>query len=225
MALTTTQTAILSVVRQQLGKPYLYGGKGPDRFDCSGLDHWAFWYGAGIDIGDGTEGMLVKGTLVGANEPFGSIVGRMQPCDIVFPSATHCQLWTGTDIIEAANSASPVHEVAEWAVPPYQATVFQVRRYLPTSVPSKPPVSPPEAPAWPGRYLRLTSPWMTGEDVKTWQHALIAAGHSCGTSGADGIYGNDTNAATLAWAAAIGISASTQPGVVGPYDWGRMFDV
>lgn len=217
MILTSQQTSILAVARAQRGKPYLYGAQGPNSYDCSGLTAFAFSHGAGIDIGAGTEGQLLKGTLVGANAPFGSIVSRMQACDIIFPSPTHCQLWTGTDVIEAANSSSPVHEVAEWAVPPYQPTVFQVRRYLIG------PGTPVQTPIWQGRYLELTSPYMTGEDVRTWQRALIAAGHPCGVAGADGIYGRDTNAATVAWAAARGIPDSTEPWIVGPHNWQVMF--
>lgn len=226
MVLTAQQTAILGVARKQLGKPYLYGGKGPTDFDCSGLTAFAFEHGAGIDIGAGTAGQLLKGTLIAENVAFGSVVARLQPCDIPFPSPTHCQLWTGTDIIEAASPGTLVREVPEWAVPPYQSTVYQVRRYLPTAIPSKPPVSPPVPSKWPGRYLRLMAPpapLMTGEDVTTWQRALIAAGHPCGPSGADSFFGPATNAATIAWAAAVGIPNSTEPWIVGPYDWERMF--
>ncbi|HWI03473.1 MAG TPA: NlpC/P60 family protein, partial [Acidimicrobiales bacterium] len=35
--------------RKQLGKPYVYGGSGPDSFDCSGLTAWA-WKAAGVRL-------------------------------------------------------------------------------------------------------------------------------------------------------------------------------
>jgi cell wall-associated NlpC family hydrolase len=40
------QTAI-AAAEAQLGKPYLWGGAGPDSFDCSGLVSWA-WAAAGV---------------------------------------------------------------------------------------------------------------------------------------------------------------------------------
>ena len=35
--------------RKQLGKPYVYGGSGPNNFDCSGLTAWA-WKAAGVSL-------------------------------------------------------------------------------------------------------------------------------------------------------------------------------
>jgi cell wall-associated NlpC family hydrolase len=32
----------ISAARQQVGKPYVFGGSGPDTWDCSGLTQWAF---------------------------------------------------------------------------------------------------------------------------------------------------------------------------------------
>lgn len=224
MALTTQQTAILSVARQQLGKPYQWDGKGPNSFDCSGLTAYSFSHGAGIDIGAGTVGQLLKGTLVAGNVAFGVVQSQLQPCDIVFPSATHCQLWTGSDVIEAANSSSPVHEVAEWAVPPYQATVYQVRRYLPSSGPQK----PPGAPAWPGRYLELVPPpgvWQTGSDVGAWQAQFnLVAAPRIGVPklSVDSAYGPNTAAATKAFQRAQGLA---QDGIVGPLSWARAFSI
>lgn len=42
------------------------------------------------------------------------------------------------------------------------------------------------------RLLKRTSPIMTGEDVRYAQEALIARGYPCGSRGADGAYGDDT---------------------------------
>jgi hypothetical protein len=41
----------VAACRSQIGKPYIYGGNGPDTFDCSGFILWAFRQ-ADIVIGD-----------------------------------------------------------------------------------------------------------------------------------------------------------------------------
>ena len=45
----TTTTDAIGWVFSELGKPYLWGGTGPDQFDCSGLMQYA-WHQAGVDI-------------------------------------------------------------------------------------------------------------------------------------------------------------------------------
>lgn len=47
-AATKAQTA-LSVAKKQIGKPYLWGGNGPDAYDCSGLTRYA-WKAAGVSL-------------------------------------------------------------------------------------------------------------------------------------------------------------------------------
>lgn len=45
------------------------------------------------------------------------------------------------------------------------------------------------------RDLKLASPMMRGDDVEALQKKLVAIGYDLGKSGADGVYGNDTDAA------------------------------
>lgn len=63
-----------------------------------------------------------------------------------------------------------------------------------------------------GRLLKKTSPLMTGEDVKDVQAALIAKGYSCGSTGADGEFGSNTQKAVEAFQKAAGLTAD---GIVG----------
>ncbi|MFC4023761.1 NlpC/P60 family protein [Oceanobacillus longus] len=58
-----------------LGTPYVWGGKTPSGFDCSGFVSWAFAQ-AGISIPSSTSGLAGTGTKVSAS--------NMQPGDIVF---------------------------------------------------------------------------------------------------------------------------------------------
>lgn len=63
------------------------------------------------------------------------------------------------------------------------------------------------------RTLRLSDPMMEGEDVRELQEKLIEQGHSVGSSGADGIFGQGTHTAVMAFQTAEGIQVD---GIVGP---------
>ena len=47
----------------KLGKPYVWGAKGPNQFDCSGLTHWAYAQ-AGITLGPDTYTQIHNGPAV-----------------------------------------------------------------------------------------------------------------------------------------------------------------
>ncbi len=65
----------ITYAEHQLGKPYLWGGTGPDAFDCSGLVMMAY-RAAGIDIPRTSEQQWVAGRRVSASQ--------VQPGDLVF---------------------------------------------------------------------------------------------------------------------------------------------
>lgn len=68
-------STVIGYARQQLGKPYLFGGTGPDAFDCSGLVMMAY-RAAGINIPRTSEEQWAWGPRVPA--------GHEQPGDLVF---------------------------------------------------------------------------------------------------------------------------------------------
>ncbi len=74
----TSDTAVATAITYaelQLGKPYLWGGTGPDAFDCSGLVMMAY-RAAGIDIPRTSQEQWSWGPRVNASQ--------VQPGDLVF---------------------------------------------------------------------------------------------------------------------------------------------
>ena len=49
-ALPTARKAMMDIAAAQLGKPYVFGGNGPDSFDCSGFTRWVYKYALGINL-------------------------------------------------------------------------------------------------------------------------------------------------------------------------------
>src|SRR3984957_12858469 len=72
---TQAVATAIAYAEQQLGKPYLWGGTGPDAFDCSGLVMMAY-RGAGIDIARTSEDQWATEPHVPASQ--------VQPGDLVF---------------------------------------------------------------------------------------------------------------------------------------------
>ena len=68
------QTAV-DTARAQVGKPYEYGGAGPDSFDCSGLTQYAY-RAAGIELPHSSRSQSELGTPVERAD--------LQPGDLVF---------------------------------------------------------------------------------------------------------------------------------------------
>jgi peptidoglycan DL-endopeptidase CwlO len=70
-----TIAAIIAFARAQLGKPYLWGGTGPDAFDCSGLVMMAYRVG-GISIPRTSQDQFAWGPRIPASQA--------EPGDLVF---------------------------------------------------------------------------------------------------------------------------------------------
>jgi cell wall-associated NlpC family hydrolase len=103
---------VIAFARQQIGKPYLWGGTGPDAFDCSGLVMMAY-RAAGIDIPRTADLQWLWGPRVPP--------GHEEPGDLVFfagsdgtaTSPGHVGLVIGHDLmIEAYATGFPIRIAA-----------------------------------------------------------------------------------------------------------------
>jgi cell wall-associated NlpC family hydrolase len=84
------QRAAIAVdeARRQLGKPYRWGGAGPDSFDCSGLTMWS-WRKAGVDLPHHAGSQYAATVHIPLSE--------LQPGDLVFfySDLSHVGIYVG----------------------------------------------------------------------------------------------------------------------------------
>ncbi|HBL1972986.1 TPA: C40 family peptidase [Enterococcus faecium] len=73
---TNVQQAIVREAFKHLGKPYVWGAKGPNTFDCSGLTYYVYMKATGHYIGGWTGEQQYAGTQIS--------VSQAQPGDLVF---------------------------------------------------------------------------------------------------------------------------------------------
>lgn len=101
-----TISQVISLAKQQIGKPYVWGNRGPNSFDCSGLMQWLYLQITGIDIGANTYAQSAR--LVN----YSVDINNLQPGDILMPSDEHhVVLYIGNGrIIHAANEQLGVRE-------------------------------------------------------------------------------------------------------------------
>jgi len=97
------QRAAVSYALAQLDKPYVWGAKGPDSFDCSGLTT-AAWAAAGIGIPAGTVNQKFAGTPAS--------IATIAPGDLVFTTGSlgspgnprHVGMYAGQGVVVNAYS-------------------------------------------------------------------------------------------------------------------------
>ncbi len=77
----------------RLGRPYVWGATGPDRFDCSGLVQWAYRQ-AGVQIDRTTYDQIDDGIAVPRSQ--------VRPGDLVFPHSGHVQMAIGNGMVVEA---------------------------------------------------------------------------------------------------------------------------
>ena len=99
---TTVETVAITYALAQLGKPYLWGGSGPDAFDCSGLTMMA-WAQAGVTLLHYTGDQVNEGTAVNS-------YAGISPGDLVLVPGSdgtisdpgHVGMYLGDGFVESA---------------------------------------------------------------------------------------------------------------------------
>jgi cell wall-associated NlpC family hydrolase len=99
---TTVETVAISYVLAQLGKPYLWGGSGPDEFDCSGLTMMA-WAQVGVSLLHYTGDQINEGTAVlsFADISPGDLV-LVPGSDGTISNPGHVGMYIGDGLVESA---------------------------------------------------------------------------------------------------------------------------
>ncbi|WP_236700599.1 C40 family peptidase [Allosalinactinospora lopnorensis] len=100
--------AALEFAYAQIGKPYVWGGTGPDGYDCSGLTQ-AAWREAGVSLPRVSQDQFNAGSPVSWDS--------LQPGDLMFfydsSAPSHVGMYAGDGtMVHASTSSKPVHEVA-----------------------------------------------------------------------------------------------------------------
>lgn len=113
---------ILAYANAQLGKPYVWGGVGPNGFDCSGLVQQAY-AAAGVELPRVTYDQARAGERITR--------GQLAPGDLVFSNGFgHVQLYLGGGLIIQA--ASPGTDISISNLPPPGLIDAYVHVPLPT---------------------------------------------------------------------------------------------
>jgi len=103
--------AAVAWARQQIGKPYQWGGSGPNSFDCSGLVQAAWRNGGGVSIPRVAASQYAAATKVPYSE--------MRPGDLIFwgTDLHHVAMFSGNGMmIEAPSSGLAIREIPiRWA--------------------------------------------------------------------------------------------------------------
>jgi cell wall-associated NlpC family hydrolase len=115
---TAEGTIAVQAALTRIGSPYVWGGSGPNQFDCSGLVMWAFQQ-AGISLPHSSQALAHGGQPVSMDE--------MQPGDLVtyYSDASHVGIYIGDGMmVHASTYGTPVR-----VAPVNNAPIYDVRRY------------------------------------------------------------------------------------------------
>lgn len=106
---TGTADMAVKAAMTKLGKPYVWGAKGPNAFDCSGLVHWSYGQ-AGVTVGGDTYSLIKEGTPVAP--------GDVRRGDAIFPSSSFGEMGkAGPGHVMLAISPTQVIEAQQTGVP------------------------------------------------------------------------------------------------------------
>lgn len=82
-----------------------------------------------------------------------------------------------------------------------------------------PPSPTANHPSWQGRYLALTSPYMEGDDVRTWQQQMKTRGWDIEV---DGVFGEESEKVAIAFQKQKGLDPDGQ---IGTITWNAAFEL
>ena len=111
-------TIAVQAALTRIGSPYVWGGSGPNQFDCSGLVMWAFQQ-AGISLPHSSQALAHGGQPVSMDQ--------IQPGDLVtyYSDASHVAIYIGDGMmVHASTYGTPVR-----VAPVNNAPIYNVRRY------------------------------------------------------------------------------------------------
>lgn len=98
------QNQVVQYAKKFLGRPYAWGGNGPDRFDCSGLVKYVYGH-FNINLPRTSEQQVNCGTHVSRN--------NLRPGDLVFfRSAGHVGIYIGNNEYIHAPSTGDVVKIS-----------------------------------------------------------------------------------------------------------------
>lgn len=99
----SNRSDVVSLVRAQLGKPYVWGATGPNSFDCSGLVYYIYHTKKGMNIPRTSTAQGMASTPVSWSD--------IQPGDIVWRTG-HIGIYVGGGkVIHAPRAGKPVTEL------------------------------------------------------------------------------------------------------------------
>lgn len=113
--------SVIALANEQLGIDYVWGGKSPSGFDCSGLTQYVFRHALGVEIGEWTLPQSQYGERIPVSEA--------QPGDLYFWGegvARHVALAVGDNMyIHAPQPGTVVrYNSTSWYMPDYAVRMF-----------------------------------------------------------------------------------------------------
>jgi peptidoglycan DL-endopeptidase CwlO len=111
-------TMAVQAALTRIGSPYVWGGSGPNQFDCSGLVMWAFQQ-AGVSLPHSSQALARGGQSVDPSQ--------IQPGDLItyYSDASHVAIYIGDGMMVHASTYGTPVQVA----PMNNAPIHNVRRY------------------------------------------------------------------------------------------------